>query len=209
MRLSLIGMSGSGKTSWSMILEKEGFKRFCCDDLIAEKLRSELTKPDGTVLELGDWMGFPFDSGYRERESRYLACEIEVLQEIMEYLESQESRSVEKIVVDTTGSVIYTGDKVLERLRHNTKIVHLATPPSLHGLMLEAYLANKRPVLWRDLYCQLPGETGDDALARCYPELLSTRERLYERYGDIAVDYEVINQPGFNFRDLLNAVDKG
>lgn len=206
MRLSLIGMSGSGKSSWSLILEKEGFKRFCCDDLIAEKLQSELTGSDGTVLELGDWMGFPFNKGYKDRESRYLDFEIEVLQEIMEYLENQESRSEENIVVDTTGSVIYTGEKVLERLRHNTKIVHLATPPAVHKLMLEAYLNNKRPVLWRDLYSRKPDETGDDAMARCYPELLSTRERLYETYGDIAIDYDVINQPNFSVHDLLKAV---
>jgi dephospho-CoA kinase len=30
-RLSLIGMSGSGKSSWSMKLSEIEFKRFCCD----------------------------------------------------------------------------------------------------------------------------------------------------------------------------------
>ena len=38
MKISIVGMSGSGKTYWSKKLESEGFKRFCCDDLIEEKL---------------------------------------------------------------------------------------------------------------------------------------------------------------------------
>jgi len=44
MTISLVGMSGTGKTYWSKQLESKGFKRFCCDDLIGEKLGTVLKK---------------------------------------------------------------------------------------------------------------------------------------------------------------------
>ena len=209
MRLSLIGMSGSGKSSWSIHLAEAGFAKFCCDDMITKKLCTELARPDGTAMELGGWMGFPFDASYKERESRYLAYEIEVMEEILDYLESKESHWRQNIVVDTTGSVIYTGENVLARLRRSTTVVHLATPPEVHKLMLKAYLTNMRPVLWRDLFSNIPDEPNEDALARCYPKLLSTRERLYEQHAEITIDYYTLNQKGFGVKDLLNAVDTG
>jgi len=209
MRLSLIGMSGSGKSSWSINLAKAGFARFCCDDMITEKLHPELTRPDGTVMELGEWMGFPFDASYEKHEAKYLACEIEMLQEIIRYLESEESHSRQNTVVDTTGSVIYTGKGVLARLRRCTTVVHLSTPPEVHEQMLKAYLVNKRPVLWRNLFSQKPNETNEDAMARCYPKLLSTRERLYERHAHVTIDYYKLNRKGFGVSDFLNEVNTG
>jgi len=72
MRLSLIGMSGSGKSSWSIKLSELGFKRFCCDDMITEKLDRDLTRPDGTCMKLGEWMGFPYEPHYEEYRKRHL-----------------------------------------------------------------------------------------------------------------------------------------
>ena len=58
-RLSLIGMAGIGKYYWSKKLEAEGFRRFCCDDLIASKLGPQLIRSDGATMTMGEWMGFP------------------------------------------------------------------------------------------------------------------------------------------------------
>jgi shikimate kinase len=209
MLLSLIGMSGSGKSTWSGKLEKAGFKRFCCDDMITEKLHSELIRPDGTIMELGEWMGFPFDGTYKERETKYLSCEIESLRGIFDYLKNGEGFFEQDIVVDTTGSVIYTGDEMLDRLRRHTTVVHLATPPEIHELMLNVYLIDKRPVLWNDLFSRKPNETADDALARCYPKLLSTRERLYEKHGDVTIGFHEHNRENFDIEAFLKAVERG
>ena len=54
MRLSLIGMAGAGKSFWSGRLGLKGFNVFCCDELIAEKLGSELKGPQGTIMEMGE-----------------------------------------------------------------------------------------------------------------------------------------------------------
>jgi len=208
MRLSLIGMSGSGKSYWSIKLAELGFRRFCCDDLIAEKLAPELRQANGTSRGLAEWMGFPYEPHYRERESRYLAFEIESLNEIFGDIESCESNTGERMVIDTTGSVIYTGDKVLTRLCRCTTVVHLSTPPEVKERMLKSYVAQPRPVLWRDVFSRKRGETNDEALARCYPRLLFARERLYGRYADVSVDYHKRNEPSFDANDLLEKIKK-
>jgi len=206
MRLSLIGMAGSGKSYWSMKLVEHGFRRFCCDDLIAAKLDPELTRPDGTTIELGQWMGFPYEPHYRERESKYLAYEIEVLTEILEYLESRKSNPEEKIVLDTTGSVIYTGERILRRLRRYTTVIYLSIPPEVRGQLLKAYVSNPHPMLWRNVFSKDPDETEQEALARCYPRLVVARERLYEHYANLSIDYYRRSEEGFGVSDLLNAV---
>ena len=70
MRLTLTGMSGSGKSYWSQKLAEHGFTHICCDDLIAARLASRLTGEGDAIARLGRWMGFPFRPGYEERASR-------------------------------------------------------------------------------------------------------------------------------------------
>ena len=203
MRFSLIGMSGSGKSYWALKLAGYGFRRFCCDDLIAERLSPQLRKPDGTIASLGEWMGFPYEPHYEEKEAKYLACEIEVLSRILDYLEPPESIADENVVVDTTGSVIYTGEKILGGLRKHTTVIRIATPPEVQEKMMKAYIANQRPVLWRGLFSVRPNETNEKALARCYRELLAARERLYERHCDVKIDYYRASEANFGVDDLL------
>jgi shikimate kinase len=208
MRLSIIGMAGSGKSYWSKKLAEVGFRRFCCDDLIAAMLASELSRSDGTVMGLAEWMGFPYESFYRDRESRYLAYEIEILGEILEKLQALGNRSRDNIVIDTTGSVIYTGEGILDGLGRHTTVVHLATPPEVKEQMLKVYVTKPRPVLWRDLFERRPNETNHEALTRCYPELLSTRERLYERYANVTIDYYSRKEEGFGVNEFLETIHK-
>ncbi len=208
MRLTLIGMSGSGKSRWAKKLAEKGFKHFCCDELIALKLSQDLIKPDGNKISLGEWMGFPYEADYKEHESKYLSCEVEVLSEIISYLESIKSKKESDIVVDTTGSAIYTGDKILKKLRKNTTVVHLSTPAQVQEQMLKAYIADQRPVLWRNIFRRKQNETNDIALARCYPKLLSSREELYKLYANVTVGYYKHRDANFRVSNFLNEVFK-
>jgi shikimate kinase len=88
-----------------------------------------------------------------------------------------------------------------------TKVVHFSTPPEVQERMLKVYIAQPRPVLWRDMFSNKPGEANEKALARCYPELLSSRERLYEKYADVTIDYYTRNQDGFTVNDFLRAIE--
>jgi shikimate kinase len=205
-RLSLIGMAGAGKSFWSSKLAAEGFMWFCCDALIAAKLASELQRPDGTRMELGTWMGFPFEPHYEKREATYLAHEAEVVCEILDYLESPAGDTEENVVVDTTGSVIYTGEEMLRRLCRSTTVVHLTVPPEVAQQMLEAYRAKPGPMLWRGTFERRPGETDEEALARCYPKLFSSRMRLYEHYAEVTVDYYRRMRPDFQATDFITEV---
>ena len=204
MRLSLIGMAGTGKSYWANKLAEHGFKLFCCDDLISKKLAPLLKRPDGTTMRMGEWMGFPFHAGYKKRESKYLNFEIEVLSEILDYLEDHENNLDEDVVVDTTGSVIYTGKGILKRLRQFTTFVHLSIPSDVREQLLRAYVSNPHPMLWTDIFSKGPNETNEAALERCYLQLFLARQRLYERYEDVEIDYYTRGGEGFGVSDFLH-----
>ena len=208
MRVSLIGMAGSGKSYWSLKLAEHGFTRFCCDELIAEKLAPELAGSGSRTMTMGDWMGFPFEKGYEDRAARYLALEREVVAGIITYLEDHENNPNENLVVDTTGSVIYTGNDNLARLRLYTTVVYLTIAAEVRQQLLRDYISNPHPMLWRGVFHKEPHETNREALARCYPTLVAERERLYERLSDVKVDYYRRRERGFGVDDFIHAVIK-
>ena len=207
MRLSLIGMSGTGKSHWSSRLKAQGFTYFGCDDLIARLLEAELIRPDGSRMSMGEWMGFPYQDGYRACETRYLTYEAKVLTEILDYLETY-SDPAEKIIVDNTGSVIYTGSALLQRLSQLTTVVYLETPPMVQEQMCRAYVANPPPVLWRNHYQQLPGETPAHALGRCYSTLLAARTTTYKELAQVTLDYFTLRQEGFTVDNFLEEINR-
>lgn len=206
MRLTLVGMSGSGKSFWSKRLDQSSFRRFCCDDLIAARLLPESVSTGDAVTVVGRWMGFPFELPYKEREAAYLASETAVMTELLQTLEDLEGNDQVKIVIDTTGSVIYTGEHNLLRLRRLTTIVHLETPSEIQQKKLEAYIKQPRPILWRDLFHRLPDETNVQAMARCYPLLLASREDRYRKLAHVTISYYHHRRPGFTVQDFLGAV---
>lgn len=206
MRITLVGMSGSGKSYWSGKLKKQNFKCFLCDDLIAERLFPDVPKRNSAIQILGEWMGYPFQPDYERRESVYLNAEIEVLAEILEYLRITPNSSTERVVIDSTGSVIYSGQSTLQKLRRFTTVVHLATPAEIQEDMLKIYLAQPRPVLWRGIFTKRLNETDEQAMARCYPILLSARERLYQQYAHVTIDYYRRTRSDFGVDELLAEV---
>jgi shikimate kinase len=207
MRLSLIAMSGSGKSYWADQLAGIGFRRFSCDEMIASKLSGELIRPDGSVMPLGRWMGLPYQPNYLEREAQYLANEKQVLGEIFEIIKNDYADPQSNIVIDTTGSVIYTGEEILNKLRQYTTVVYLATPLQIQDQRYRAYLARPRPVLWQGKFNKKSHEKNKDALARCYPELLAYRERLYKRYAHITIDYDGYRKAGLKVTDFLSEIN--
>ena len=205
MRLSFIGMSGTGKSHWSSRLVEQGYKRFCCDDLIEQRLQPELTTSGGTTISMGEWMGFPYEAHYPEREAKYLGYEVEILTEILNHIEANPKHN-RNIIIDTTGSVIYMETDLLERLQRLTTIVYLDTPLAVQERMRSAYCTNPAPVVWRDKFNQQPNETHEAALARCYPDLLASRTHEYKKWADITLDYHLLRQPAFVVDDFLNEI---
>ena len=178
LRLALIGMSGAGKTFWTKMLTAAGYPGVSSDDRIEQKLAPRLAAGGHTGINgVAAWMGWPDSATYTERESEYLAEEIHSLDEILTELEKQPEKS---LVLDTTGSVIYTGNNLRMRLRRQMTIVHLAASTEEQQLLIERYLNDPKPVLWRGAFQPKAGEKPRDTVARCYPALIAARRQSYE-----------------------------
>jgi shikimate kinase len=178
LRLALIGMSGVGKTFWAKKLAATRYPAVSCDDRIEQKLAPRLAAGGYAGINgVAVWMGWPDSATYPERESEYLAEEIHTLDEILTELEKQPEKS---LVLDTTGSVIYTGNNLLMCLRRQMTIVHLAASAEEQQLLIERYLSDPKPVLWRGAFQPRAGEKPRETVARCYPALISARRQGYE-----------------------------
>jgi shikimate kinase len=178
LRLALVGMSGTGKTFWTKKLAGSGVPAISCDDRIEQKLLPRLTAGGYAGINgVAAWMGWPDSATYAERESEYLTEEIHALDEILNELEKHPQQS---LVLDTTGSVIYAGNNLLMRLRRQMKIVYLAASAQEQQLLIERYLNDPKPVLWRGAFQPKGNEAPRETVARCYASLIAARRQSYE-----------------------------
>jgi shikimate kinase len=205
MRIGLIGMSGAGKTSIALKLAAAGFEHIDCDRLIAAKLSVALGRPLATLDDLGAWLGFPYEVGFRDKEARYIACEIAVLREIADRL-ARTSGHQQNLVVDMGGSAIYVGRARFLKLRRLITVVYLAVPREAHAQMLQEYLRRPRPIIWRGRFRSKRGESHTAALARCYPQLIAYRERHYEALCDLRLDSQLQQHSELGAESFLHFV---
>jgi shikimate kinase len=206
LRLALIGMSGTGKTFWSNQLAKYGCSAISCDEQIERRLGRRLA--EGGYAGVGGvaaWMGWPDRPTYREREAEYLSAEIQVLDQVLTSLERDPSRS---LILDTTGSVIYAGNNLLYRLRKQMKVVYLAARDAEHQLLIERYLEDPKPVLWRRAYVSRNGETPRETVLRCYPALIESRRRSYEALAHVTLPLEQLRGAAADAGKFLALVEE-
>jgi shikimate kinase len=200
-RLALVGMSGAGKTFWTKKLAAEGWTAISCDDRIEEKLASRLTAGGYAGINgVAAWMGWPDSAKYAEREAQYFEEEIHTLGEVLTGLERE---SEKPLVLDTTGSVIYTGNNLLLRLRRRMTVVYLAASAEEQQLLIERYLSDPKPVLWRGAFQQKKGESPAETVARCYPTLLAARRQSYEALSHCTLQVSELRDPAFNTAAFL------
>jgi shikimate kinase len=204
LRLALIGMSGAGKTFWTKKLAASQYPAASCDDRIERKLTPRLAAGGYAGINgVAAWMGWPNSATYAERESEYLAEEIHALDEILMELEKQPEKS---LVLDTTGSVIYTGNNLLMRLRRQMTIVHLAASAEEQQLLIERYLSDPKPVLWRGAFQPKPDEKPRDAVARCYPALIAARRQSYEALAHCTLQVTALRDGSLDARAFLKMI---
>lgn len=205
MILTLIGMSGAGKTYWAMRLAARGFACFDCDALLCARVAAASGRPVATLTEAGRWMGLPYEEGFRRREALYLACEAEVLRDVAARAALCAYDRAD-CVIDTGGSAIYADAAIFERIRRCSLVVYLAVPASRHQRMASAYLANPLPLIWSGLFNQEPGESLNEAFLRCYSRLVAHREQLYEQYSDVRLAYSYHRRPGLTCEGFLHSI---
>lgn len=202
LRLALIGMSGAGKSFWTRQLASAGHPAISCDDKIEERLAPRLAAGGYSGINgVAAWMSWPDSPHYAEREAQYLSEEIGVLEEVLNDLAKSPEKS---LVLDTTGSVIYAGNHLLMRLRKLMTVVHLAASPQEQQLLIERYLSDPKPVLWRGAFQPKPAETPRQTVARCYPNLIAARRQSYAALAHCTVQVaelrELPHDPAAFFR---------
>lgn len=204
--ISLIGMSGSGKSRWSKKLVEKGFRRICCDDLIEQDLAPEMKRRGFKgIRDVARWMGHPYDRRFSRNQSMYLKSEMKVMKGIINMLKK---RPDENIVIDTTGSVIYVGSSIMKSLRRYSLVIYLETPMSILPEMLRLFREKPKPVIWNGMFYRRSGETDQEALIRCYSELLRKRIASYARYADATLSYRRKMRPDFTTDDFLRFVQE-
>ena len=70
--ITLTGMSVLGKSYWSKVFAAKGYKRFCCDDMIEDRIVKLIKIPYKNEIDIGKWMGFPFEKKYMKK-GKYLS----------------------------------------------------------------------------------------------------------------------------------------
>lgn len=178
-------MSGAGKSHWTKSLAALGCPTVCCDDKIETRLAPVLKAGGYSGINgVAAWMGWPDSPAYPERESQYLTEEIAVLDEVLSRLEKEPQR---ELILDTTGSVIATGNHTLHRLRRQMTVVYLAASNDEVQLLIQRYLQDPKPVLWQGAFRPRPGETPEQTVVRCYPVLIAARRQSYEALAHVTL----------------------
>jgi hypothetical protein len=204
LRLALIGMSGAGKTFWAKRLAQAGHPSLSCDDRIEQRLRPRLDSGGHSgITGVAAWMGWPDSPSYAAKEAEYLAEETANLGEVLTELERDPSK---ELVLDTTGSVIYVGTNLLLRLRRQMTVVYLAASREEQQLLIDRYLTDPKPVLWRGAFQPRAGETPHDTVARCYPVLIEGRRRSYEALAHCTLPVAELHDPSLDARGFLSKI---
>jgi shikimate kinase len=204
-KLSLIGMSGAGKSHWAQKLAAAGFRVISIDDRIEKKLAPDLAA--GKYHGIGGvaaWMGWPDQPAYRDREKKYLECEIESMGEALDEIQAS---GEEGTILDTTGSVVYTGEEICRRMQSLTTVVYLEASRVEEELLIARYLSDPKPVLWGDQFVGRTGESPRDTIARCYPKLIAHRKKLYERYAHRIVSMDLLRNVQLDARGFLELLE--
>lgn len=176
LRLSFIGMSNAGKSYRSRVLQEE--LDFFWYEVDAH-IQGELVLAD--MEGISSWLGYPTMDTYAQRQQQYLDAE-----EKCTHLSELDTKG-KNLVFDTTGSVIYLSEGAKEWLHSHCLTVNIDVGEDSIPMMVENYFTNPKPVIWGDSFVQKTGESDDDALRRCYPELLKYRLEQYRALAHITI----------------------
>ncbi|MDO8518037.1 MAG: hypothetical protein Q7S26_01970 [bacterium] len=178
-RLAFIGMSNVGKSYRSKVLQDEcGFMGYHVDEEIQKALGFD------SIDAISHWLGYPSGPDYSVREQEYLAQEAQSTK--VDFLDTKGKN----LVFDTTGSVIYLGEPILEWLKENSLLIHLDAGEEALGAMVEKFFEEPKPLIWHGFFDQREGESEHEALERCYPKLLHDRLAKYRALAHITISAE-------------------
>ncbi len=195
LRLAFVGMSNAGKSYRSKILKNEA-------DFFWYQVDAEIQKKLGFAQmdEISAWLGYPNTPTYKERERQYLDAESHCTK--VNFLDT----SGKNLVFDTTGSVIYLADETLRWLKNDCLIVNLDVGEDAIETMIEKFITDPKPVIWKEFFKTIPGESEKETILRCYPELLTDRLARYRTLAHITIPAEELyNKNGAETLAIIQA----
>ena len=223
--ITLIGMSGAGKTHISCQLEKWGWYNYSCDYVIgAEYLKDELNGTEGLSAEnigalsvylgkLGSKAlgGFDLDL-FKQRQKAYYDAEVEALYAMGDTLEGTDKNFVH----DSTGSLCEIEDEaVLRQIGEQTMFVYLKTGEEGEREVLKRAREYPKPLFFPSVFLsekldQYMSENNhksvddivpDEFSRWVFPILFEARKPKYQRLADLYG----ITIPSEEFKNLTSS----
>lgn len=226
--VTLIGMSGAGKTYLSCRLEEWGWRNYSCDYEIGSKFLKEALEAFASSQEfsaenisilheyLGK-LGDPACGGYeldlfRERQQAYYNAEVRALWEMGDVMD----RGNGPFIHDSTGSLCeIEDDAVLRDVGERTLFVYLKTDKDAEQVVLQraqdypkplffpkAFLLQKIDEYLAEQGLESSSKMEPDAFSRwVFPRLFEARKPKYQRLADL---YGV-TIPASDFANLSSA----
>lgn len=198
-RLCFIGMSNCGKsTRANQLAQNHQFEVLHVDERIEAALKPELESLGFSGIEgMSSWMGQPFDERFAGNQKRYLELEEQITL-------SADFEGSAAAVLDCTGSVININAP--EKLRDRFLVVHFEATEEIVDAMVERYFQCPKPVAWGHTFSQRVGESGEEALRRCYPEMLKIRLEKYRSLAHFSIPATVSLDPNFSSERFLDLI---
>lgn len=194
LQIAFVGMSNIGKSYTGMRLATAfDFELIEVDKIIWESLGQ------GSMADFAKWQGQPYSDGYAEREAKSIALESDATAKAI-------SDPNGNVILDTTGSVIYTNKSVQERLLSDWYVIHISASEDAINMLKKKYFKNPKPLIWRDYYKAKPGQTPQEAVLECYPKLLSSRAKAYAALADTSIGSDVILDTSLKIEDIFEAL---
>jgi len=205
--LTLIGMSGVGKTYFSMKLAEWGWGHYSCDVEIGKDLLGldrEMKAAD--ISALNDFLGLPGDEAkgglplqeYKRRQRLYKNAEIVSLMRLGRKTREAHS-NCQNFVNDSTGSLCeITNDDVIDFVGKHTKVVYIRGSGAQEEALLQRAKDYPKPIYyppalfdgWVEEYCTHAGATDSTQMDPVefsrwvFPRLLKARLPKYQAIAD-------------------------
>lgn len=194
LKVAFIGMSNIGKSYTAMRLAtKYNFNLIEVDKLIWENLGHD------SMDAFAQWQGHPYSKGYNEREKHSISLETQATRKALK-------TNKRNPIIDTTGSVIYTDEDVLETISAEYYIVYIeAMEDHLERLKVQ-YFKQPKPLIWAGHYKKLKGKTKIESILECYPKLLTSRGKAYTKHADVTLPSTMILNPDVGIEDIYEAL---
>ncbi len=198
--ITLLGMSGAGKTHFSARLAGWGWEHYSCDLEIAKLLKIDVRVDDLSNLSafIGK-IGDPEKGGllideFKRRQKLYYDAEVESLKSI------PQATNTGKFVNDSTGSFCeITDSKLIASVAKQTKLVYIESDPQTHGDIIARAKSDPKPLYypadrfdtWLDEYCtthevSINKIDPDGFAAWVFPHLFTSR---LPKYDTLATQY--------------------